>query len=228
MSPVRDDCKSNLAYNSYRGHSTSISPSKKWVFETVQYRSNAFAYYDSIQLFLFQYCYPSEHIYMTTLFSHSAGGMYFWFPGNDWGGAWSPGEDSVYFMVNQSTINTPGMGDTEEVFTMDVSSITGGTLNAPRSSSTPKLMKVSNHPNPFSRMTTINYSLPQEGFVAINIYNANGELIRVLGQEKQEQGNHSTYWDGRDNLGNSVATGVYYYQVISRDIISVKTMIKTK
>jgi flagellar hook assembly protein FlgD len=140
------------------------------------------------------------------------------------GGSWDSKEDTVYFSAVHSTINT---NDTvTEVFKLDVSSITGGLVKATQQSLTPKLLKISSHPNPFSRVTNIEYSVPKEGYVAINIYSANGDLIKVLGQEKENQGLHHRMWDGKDNGGKPIADGIYYYQVISGDFISVKQLIK--
>jgi flagellar hook assembly protein FlgD len=55
-----------------------------------------------------------------------------------------------------------------------------------------------------------------------------GELIRVLGQERQVKGTYRKIWDGKDNKGHRMAEGSYYYQVISGDFISSKAMIKIK
>lgn len=70
-----------------------------------------------------------------------------------------------------------------------------------------------NYPNPFNPATTIEYQLPSRGTVQVNIYNSLGQLVRSLVNEQREAGTHSVIWDGRDNRGNAVSTGAYYYQV---------------
>jgi hypothetical protein len=55
----------------------------------------------------------------------------------------------------------------------------------------PQLFKIANYPNPFYESLIIEYALPCDGYLAINIFNIKGELIRVLGQEKQIKGSHS-------------------------------------
>jgi|WetSurMetagenome_2_1015567.scaffolds.fasta_scaffold34281_2 hypothetical protein len=236
LSPIRDDCKSYLFNNTFNSppyvspqHYYSISPSGKWVFELCGFFTSNSYEYDSIQLFIFQYCFPQEHIYLTSLYSRpslkaSMGFM------NDlygsYGNTWDFKEDTVYFKLIGSTINT---NDTiREIFKIDVSSITGDQAKTIQQSLTPKLLKVSSHPNPFSQVTNIEYSVLKDNYVAINIYNSSGDLIKVLGQEKEKQGLHYKTWDGKDNNGNPIANGIYYYQVISGDFISAKTIIKIK
>jgi len=68
-----------------------------------------------------------------------------------------------------------------------------------------------NYPNPFNPETSIEYGLPIAGKVTISIYDINGKLVRNLINEWQSAGNHSSEWDGRDNNGAKVSSGVYFY-----------------
>jgi len=72
-----------------------------------------------------------------------------------------------------------------------------------------------NHPNPFNPMTTISYELTTESHVRLTIYNVRGELVKTLMDETQLAGRHSLYWDGRDNRGVEVASGVYFLRLLS-------------
>jgi hypothetical protein len=242
--PIKDDCRSNLMNERnhsltrpFHNHYFSISPSGKWALESIHFFKDSTEYFwcDSIQLYVFRYCYPTEHIYLTTFYARlSAGMLLILSPDGDcdhnfvamsppWGGQ----EDTVYFIVNNSTMNSKESHS--EIFKMDISSITiTGRTQSNHPNISPKLLKTANYPNPFQRMITFEYSIPIEGYVAINVYNATGELIRVLGQEKQKSGMHSIIWNGKDNLGNQVSDGVYYYQIISGDYISAKTVTKIK
>lgn len=85
-----------------------------------------------------------------------------------------------------------------------------------------------NFPNPFNPSTTITYSVPENANVLINIYNSNGELIRTLSNEEQTAGNHSILWNGRNDIGSMVASGTYFYQVISGEFAQAKKMILLK
>lgn len=65
-------------------------------------------------------------------------------------------------------------------------------------------------PNPFSAGTEINYSLKDSGNVRIGIYNLKGQLVRTLINAGKAPGQHSVFWDGRDDKGKSVSSGIYF------------------
>ena len=73
-----------------------------------------------------------------------------------------------------------------------------------------------NYPNPFNPETWIPYQLAESAQVTLTIYSANGELVRTLMLGYQAAGfyrnkNRAVYWDGRNHLGEHVASGVYFY-----------------
>jgi len=70
-----------------------------------------------------------------------------------------------------------------------------------------------NYPNPFNPTTIIRYQLPASSEVQLIIYNTLGQNIRTLVNNKQNAGNYSVQWDGRDNSDNEMANGVYLYQL---------------
>ena len=70
-----------------------------------------------------------------------------------------------------------------------------------------------NYPNPFNPTTTIRYSLPASADVTLKIYNSVGQLVRTLVVEKQSAGEHTVVWDGLDQSGSAVASGVYLYRL---------------
>jgi subtilisin-like proprotein convertase family protein len=72
-----------------------------------------------------------------------------------------------------------------------------------------------NYPNPFNPSTTISYDLPRAGHVQLQIYDVAGRLVRTLVDENRAAATHREVWDGRDNRGRGVASGVYYYRVTS-------------
>lgn len=70
-----------------------------------------------------------------------------------------------------------------------------------------------NYPNPFNRMTTIQFYLFHPSAINIDIYNVQGELVRSLFNEQTcPIGRHRVNWNGRDNLGATVSSGVYIYR----------------
>jgi len=70
-----------------------------------------------------------------------------------------------------------------------------------------------NYPNPFNPTTTIRYELPDAADVRIEVFNAQGERVRVLVDRHQTAGQHTVSWDGRNSVGQTVATGVYFYRL---------------
>jgi subtilisin-like proprotein convertase family protein len=65
-------------------------------------------------------------------------------------------------------------------------------------------------PNPFNPVTTVSYGVPQDGQVALKVYNVAGKLVRTLVDGEIEAGYHTAVWDGRDDRGVPVASGVYF------------------
>ena len=82
-----------------------------------------------------------------------------------------------------------------------------------------------NFPNPFNPETEIRFDLPQSGPVELRIYNTLGQLTRTLVNESQTAGSHLITWDGRNDIGESVATGVYIYQLTSGSFSAAKKMV---
>jgi len=75
-----------------------------------------------------------------------------------------------------------------------------------------------NAPNPFSGGTTVRYDIPRDGLTAkIEIFAVNGRRVRVLADGPQAAGAKSVTWDGRDERGLAVASGVYYCRMAAAD-----------
>ncbi len=70
-----------------------------------------------------------------------------------------------------------------------------------------------NYPNPFNSETTISYALSFASDVTLEIYDLTGKKVRTLVQGYQSAGMHKVNWDGRDQNGKSVASGMYIYKV---------------
>ncbi len=68
---------------------------------------------------------------------------------------------------------------------------------------------IGNYPNPFNPVTTIRFSLPSEGMAELAIYGMNGQKIRELVSGRMEAGSRSVVWNGRDDDGRPVSSGVY-------------------
>jgi len=82
-----------------------------------------------------------------------------------------------------------------------------------------------NYPNPFNPSTAISYTLMKSTHVTLKIYNIQGQEIKTLIDEFQTAGIKSVTWDGLDNSGQTVASGVYIYQINLGDLSLSKKMI---
>lgn len=90
-----------------------------------------------------------------------------------------------------------------------------------------------NYPNPFNPETWIPYQLAVPADVSISIYAANGQLVRTLSLGHQPVGlyesrSRAAYWDGRNTLGESVASGVYFYTLTAGDFTATRRMLSLK
>ncbi|MCK4511038.1 carboxypeptidase regulatory-like domain-containing protein, partial [bacterium] len=79
---------------------------------------------------------------------------------------------------------------------------------------TPLKLLVGNYPNPFNPTTSVRYTVPRAGPVDLRVYDASGRLVRTLVETaSHDAGRHSASWDGRDESGVEVATGVYFVRL---------------
>ncbi|MFO8144473.1 MAG: M14 family zinc carboxypeptidase [Candidatus Syntrophosphaera sp.] len=85
-----------------------------------------------------------------------------------------------------------------------------------------------NYPNPFNPETTIRFSLAKPTDIDITIYNARGQLVRKLIGESVPSGDHQVVWNGRDDGGNEVGSGIYLYRMQSGDYVKTRKMMLVK
>jgi FlgD Ig-like domain len=85
-----------------------------------------------------------------------------------------------------------------------------------------------NYPNPFNPTTTIHFSIPARQVdgtqVQLRVYNALGEVIRTLVDEKMFPGQYTAVWDGRNTRGEQVSSGIYIYQLITSEFKQTRRM----
>ena len=85
-----------------------------------------------------------------------------------------------------------------------------------------------NYPNPFNPTTTINYSLPKSGNISLIVYDVLGRKVRTILNGFQNAGNFQAVWDGKDESGRIVSTGIYFYSLRANDFSLVKKMMMLK
>jgi tetratricopeptide (TPR) repeat protein len=82
-----------------------------------------------------------------------------------------------------------------------------------------------NSPNPFNPETEITYQLPQNSYLQLTIFNIQGQKIKTLFNGQQSAGTHQMKWNGLDEKGNPVASGVYLCQMRAGEFVAVKKML---
>ncbi|MYE90235.1 T9SS type A sorting domain-containing protein [Candidatus Poribacteria bacterium] len=98
----------------------------------------------------------------------------------------------------------------------------------------PKLTQLlQNYPNPFNPETWIPYQLETSADVTLHIYDMSGGLVRTLDLGFKGQGfymsrSRAAYWDGRNNLGEQVASGIYFYSLHTSDFSATRKMLILK
>ena len=83
-------------------------------------------------------------------------------------------------------------------------------------------------PNPFNPVTVVTYGAPQEGRVSLAVYNIAGQHVRTLVDGEQSAGWHTVTWDGRDDSGRSVASGVYFARMQAESFTGSTKMVLLK
>lgn len=85
-----------------------------------------------------------------------------------------------------------------------------------------------NYPNPFNPETTIRFDLPNAVNVTLEVYNILGQRVCTLLAQKMEPGYHAVMWDGADDYGVRVGSGVYYFRINAGSFSDVKKMALVK
>jgi hypothetical protein len=82
-----------------------------------------------------------------------------------------------------------------------------------------------NYPNPFNPSTAINYSVEHKCKVDISIFNILGQKVSALVDDEMDAGVYQAIWDGKDDNGAQVASGIYFYKMITSDYVETRKMV---
>jgi len=128
------------------------------------------------------------------------------------------------FSFQQGATGIPGYFDNlvvNELGTTSVEDNSSGTIPT-------TMMLEQNYPNPFNPGTQISYQLATGGYISLNIYDLLGREIKTLVSEDQPSGNYTVSWDGKDESGNIIPSGIYLYTLSAGNIVESKKMILMK
>jgi hypothetical protein len=85
-----------------------------------------------------------------------------------------------------------------------------------------------NYPNPFNPTTQIAFSLPEDARVLLEVYDVAGRLVQTLMSRDQAAGVYRVQWDGRNQAGQPVASGIYLYRLQAGSSMETRTMMLLK
>jgi hypothetical protein len=138
---------------------------------------------------------------------------------------WDASEDIEYNVSFVIEKGTDRLGESE----LTEVSLAADVLTAPNSSPMPTSYTMEqNYPNPFNPETTIRYGIPEAGTIRLTVYNIEGRVIKHLDSGYKEAGYHKVNWDGENEYGKSVSSGVYIYRIEAGEFSNVRKMIFIK
>jgi hypothetical protein len=85
-----------------------------------------------------------------------------------------------------------------------------------------------NYPNPFNPSTTVAFDLAEPSIVSIDIFNLKGQKVKTLANKHFSAGTHTLVWNGADNEGVPVGSGIYFYRMTTENYSSIKRMMLLK
>ncbi|MFC1552617.1 T9SS type A sorting domain-containing protein [Candidatus Latescibacterota bacterium] len=136
-------------------------------------------------------------------------------------GIWSLSGEEIYYIRSESVDEIVVIS-----FNLDYFDKISGQITAVESETQKSFAVISNYPNPFNPSTTIEFTIPETGFTELVIYNMIGQKIRELVSADMPVGVHSVLWDGRDQNGLAVSSGVFLSRLISGDnVVSSRMML---
>lgn len=137
---------------------------------------------------------------------------------------WKEGSEIVTFNNTLSSIPGGRTGTPNNYYGMNITAVGTEEPNVPS-------VKTSFHsiyPNPFNPSTTVEFSLSQNQEVSISVFNIKGQKVKTLSKGMMEKGLHRIVWDGRNDTGHSVSSGMYFFMMDTQGYQKVKKAILLK
>ncbi len=85
-----------------------------------------------------------------------------------------------------------------------------------------------NYPNPFNPTTKIAFNVPVNSEISLAVYSVNGDLVKILAQDNYAPGRYEALWNGRNETGQKVSSGIYFYRFSAGQFVQTKRMVLLK
>jgi hypothetical protein len=138
------------------------------------------------------------------------------------GGNWVVFRDSTAARYTLTNLQNDTVG-LNFVGTSDVREVVSGEKVLPEAFSLNQ-----NYPNPFNPNTVIRFSLPQDCWVKLEVYNLLGQKVKTLVDQMLKTGTREVVWDGKNQAGAEVSSGIYFYRIKAKDFTDIKKMVLVK
>lgn len=153
--------------------------------------------------------------------AHPTGSQYDNFAVGDLDG---DGDDEI---VYTGTARGASSGDVQPITVLNYNGAVG--IDDELSNNAPTGYELSqNYPNPFNPNTTISFTIPTSENVSLTIYNVRGQVVKTLVNDSRSAGTHNIQWDGLNNFGQKVASGIYIYTLRTSNFVESKKMTMLK
>ena len=130
------------------------------------------------------------------------------------------------FLVDKRGINWVGLSNGENRLFRWRPNVLPTNIQEESSSPLPERLRLAtNFPNPFNSSTQIHFTLPNVGTVQLQIYNLAGQLVATLLDAALPAGPHQIAWNGRDDQGRAVASGIYIYRLQQQGQVLLRKMV---
>jgi len=165
---------------------------------------------DSLQFFATAYDRFNYPIPMRFSWSATGGTI-------DSSGLYHAGSEEGWFEV----VATDSSGEKQGKAAVQIKTITSVQTPPPEAVSLPDQYALyQNYPNPFNPETTIKFQLPRDEKISLRIFDILGNQVRVLVDEHKKAGYYAVVWDSKDDAGNEVASGIYFYRLKTKEYVN--------
>jgi M6 family metalloprotease-like protein len=123
-------------------------------------------------------------------------------------------------------VTNPGDGTAVVLEAFQITNVVIGVDDTPRAPDAFALRQ--NYPNPFNPETTIPFDIKERTHVTLAIYNIRGQVVRTVVDQTLEARSYGIGWDGRNDAGQAVSSGVYFYKLVAGDFQDVRKLVLTK
>jgi hypothetical protein len=130
----------------------------------------------------------------------------------------------INFTLQNVSANDPN-GQPIQLNVIDKLNVIVSVQSKPNAALPETFVLYANTPNPFNPATTIKYDLAQPREVILEIFDMLGHRVRTLVSEHQQAGRYEVSWDGRDEQGRAVSSGVFIYQLRAGSFMQTRKMV---